>query len=255
MNPRIGSWYGRRVWVIGASAGIGRALGRLLADRGADVAFTARDARRLAEAVGGRPRATIRCADVTDPASLRAARDSLLAQWGGIDLVCVVAGSYVPMRADSFDLAAAHDLVRVNLGGALNCLDAVLPVLVAQGSGGVALVASAAGYGGLPRGLAYGPTKAALINLSEALYLDLRPRGVAVYQVNPGFVRTGLTSANPRPVPALIEADQAALRIVEGLERGRFHIHFPRRYTNVLRMLRLLPYGLYFAIVRKVAGG
>lgn len=254
MNPRIVSWYGRRVWVIGASAGIGRALARLLTDRGADVAFTARDPQRLVEAVGGRARATIRCADVTDPASLRAARDSLMVQWGGIDLVCLVAGTYAPMRADSFHLAAAQGLVRVNLGGALNCLDAVLPVLLAQGSGGIALVASVAGYGGLPRALAYGPTKAALINLSEALYLDLRPRGVAVYQVDPGFVRTDLTRGNAFPMPALIEPEEAALRIVEGFERGRFHIHFPRRFTNVLRLLRLLPYRLYFAIVRRATG-
>lgn len=111
-----------------------------------------------------------------------------------------------------------------------------------------------AGYAGLPKALVYGPTKAALINLSESLYLDLQPRGIAVYQINPGFVDTPLTAANDFPMPALMTAEAAAWELLRGMERGQFHIHFPKRFTNGMRLARLLPYRLYFWLVRKVTG-
>jgi short-subunit dehydrogenase len=126
--------------------------------------------------------------------------------------------------------------------------------MVARRRGHVAIVASVAGYGGLPTAAAYGPTKAALINLAETLYLDLSPRGIGVWIVNPGFVRTPLTDRNEFPMPALISADEAATHIVEGLASGRFEIHFPKRFTRWLRLLRLLPYGLYFRLVRRFTG-
>ena len=130
----------------------------------------------------------------------------------------------------------------------------VLPQLLRQGAGGVGIVASVAGYGGLPKALVYGPTKAALINLSESLYLDLRPRGIAVYQINPGFVDTPLTAHNDFPMPALMSTNDAALALVDGLEKGQFHIHFPRRFTNALRLARLLPYRAYFWLIHKITG-
>eukprot|EP01032_Pedospumella_encystans_P034570 gene34570-39084_t len=117
---------------------------------------------------------------------------------------------------------------------------------IEQGSGGIGIVASVAGYGGLPKALVYGPTKAALINLTETLYLDLAQRGIGVYQINPGFVDTGLTAGNDFDMPALITPEAAAKALVGGLERGRFHIHFPRRFSNSMRLLRLLPYSAYF---------
>jgi NAD(P)-dependent dehydrogenase (short-subunit alcohol dehydrogenase family) len=158
------------------------------------------------------------------------------------------------MRADAIDLAAANAMIDLNLRGAFNCLDAVLPLLIRQGSGGIGLVASVAGFGGLPKALVYGPTKAALINLAESLYLDLRPRGIAVYQINPGFVDTPLTAGNDFKMPALMTAADAADALVDGLERGDFHIHFPKRFTTGLRLARLLPYRLYFWLIHKVTG-
>ena len=254
MNPTIDDWSGKRVWVIGASTGIGEACAHELIDSGARVAFSARSLEKLVATTANTPRALALPLDVTDRASVAGACKRLVAEWGGIDLVLVVAGGYNEMRADSFDLAAANGLIDLNLRGVFNCLDAVLPVLLRQGSGGIGLVASVAGFGGLPKALVYGPTKAALINLSESLYLDLHPKGIAVYQINPGFVDTPLTAGNDFKMPALMTAQDAGAALVDGLERGQFHIHFPKRFTNSMRLARLLPYRLYFWLIRKVTG-
>ena len=254
MNPKVGDWHGKRVWLIGASTGIGEACGHLLIDLGARVAFSARSAARLSATVDGVARAIAVPLDVTDRASVGRACEHIVAEWGGLDLVLVVAGGYNEMRADSFDLAAANALIDLNLRGVFNCLDVALPLLLGQRAGGIGIVASVAGFGGLPKALAYGPTKAALINLTESLYLDLHPKGIAVYQINPGFVDTPLTAHNDFKMPALMSAADAAGELVDGIERGQFHIHFPRRFTNGLRFARLLPYRMYFWLIHKVTG-
>jgi NAD(P)-dependent dehydrogenase (short-subunit alcohol dehydrogenase family) len=254
MNPKIGDWGDKRVWVIGASTGIGEACAHELVDAGARVAFSARSLQKLAATTAGTPRALALPLDITERDSVAAACNRIVAEWGGIDLVLVVAGGYNEMRADSFDLDAANRLIDLNLRGVLNCLDAVLPLLLRQGAGGIGIVASVAGYGGLPKALIYGPTKAALINLTESLYLDLHPKGIAVYQINPGFVETPLTAGNDFKMPALMTASAAGAALVDGIERGQFHIHFPKRFTNSLRLARLLPYSLYFWLIRKVTG-
>lgn len=254
MNPRIRQWRGQRVWMIGASSGIGEAAAHLLLDLGARVAFSARSADKLERTVAGEPRALALPLDVLDHASVARACQRILAAWGGVDLVLIVAGGYNAMRADAIDLAAVKRMIDLNLHGAFNCLDVALPVLLGQGAGGIGIVASVAGYGGLPKALAYGATKAALINLSESLYLDLRARGIAVYQINPGFVDTPLTAGNDFSMPALMSAADAAYAMVDGIERGDFHIHFPKRFTNCMRLARLLPYKLYFWLIHKATG-
>ena len=108
----------------------------------------------------------------------------------------------------------------------------MLPALLAQGHGAIGIVSSVAGYRGLPKALVYGASKAALINFAETLYLDLRPRGLGVYLINPGFVKTPLTDKNEFRMPALITAEEAAAEILAGLRAGRFEIHFPRRFTG-----------------------
>ena len=130
----------------------------------------------------------------------------------------------------------------------------MLPGLLAQRSGALGIVASVAGYGGLPKALVYGASKAALINFTETLHLDLRPRGIGVYLVNPGFVATPLTARNQFRMPHLVSAEDAARAILAGLAAGDFEIHFPRAFTRQLKFLRLLPYRLYFALVRRATG-
>jgi len=254
MNSKIVSWRGRRVWVIGASSGIGAETARALQLRGARLALSARNAQALQQLAGNHAETLVLPLDITDPNSVTDAHRQILAQWGGIDLVLIVAGTYNKMRADNFDLQQAKQLLATNLNGPLNCLAAVLPMLLAQGSGGIGIVASVAGFRGLPEALIYGPSKAALINLCESLYLDLRPRGINVYLINPGFVATPLTAGNDFAMPALISAREAAEKLIIGIERGEFHIHFPKRFTNWLRVARLLPYRCYFWLIHKVTG-
>ena len=255
LNPLIRSWQGRRVWITGASSGIGAAVARLLLALGARVALSSRSADDLERMAAMHPSAALAAPlDVTDAAAVAPVLQRIVAAWGGIDLVLLCAGTHRPVRAWELDAEAARRLVDVNLNGVLNCLPPVVAQMLAQKSGGVGVVSSVAGYGGLPTALVYGATKAALINLAETLYLDLAPRGIGVHVINPGFVKTPLTDKNTFPMPALISADEAAREIISGLERGRFEIHFPRRFTLWLKLLRLLPYRWYFALVRKGTG-
>jgi len=252
LNAPIRDWRGTRVWLVGASSGIGAALARALIERGARVAATARSEGALVELVGKTGLAV--AADVTQPDALAAAYERIRAAWSGVDVVVYLAATYTPQRAGELTVADARRHVEVNLMGLYNLLPLVLPGLLEQKSGAIAIVSSVAGYRGLPGSLAYGPTKAALINLAEALYLDLEPRGVGVFLVNPGFVETPLTAQNTFKMPALIGADAAASEILRGLARGEFEIHFPKRFTRTLALLRHLPYALYFAAVRKGTG-
>jgi NAD(P)-dependent dehydrogenase (short-subunit alcohol dehydrogenase family) len=136
--------------------------------------------------------------------------------------------------------------------GALYLLDAVLPRLLGEGHGHISIVSSVAGYRGLPKGLAYGPTKAALINLAETLYVDLRASGIGVSLINPGFVATPATAQNDFEMPALITASQAAAEILAGWRKGEFEIHFPKRFTRWMKTLRLLPYTAFFALTSRL---
>lgn len=254
MNRKITSWAGKRVWIIGASSGIGAACATMLLEQGACVALSARHRASLEQLCEGQPLALALPLDITEPLQVRAVCGELTQLWSHVDLILVVAGGYQAMRADDFDLAAAQSLLALNVGGVFNCLAHALPLLLRQGAGGIGIVASVAGYGGLPKALAYGASKAALINLTESLYLDLHPRGIDVYQINPGFVATPLTAGNDFTMPALITAPQAAAAMLDGIERGQFHIHFPKRFTQCMRLARLLPYRAYFWLIRKVTG-
>jgi short-subunit dehydrogenase len=252
LNPKLADWRGQRVWLIGASSGIGEATAKLLMQRGARLALTSRSLDALTALADGN--AHVVPADVTDHVSLRAAFESICATLGGIDVVIINAGTHQPVRAWELDAAAAEKLVQVNLVGAMNVSALLAPYFAQSGGGRLAITASVAGYGGLPTGLVYGATKAALINFAETLYLDLAPRGVAVHLINPGFVKTPLTDLNDFKMPALIGADEAAREILAGIERGAFEIHFPRRFTRVLKLLNLLPYRLYFPLVHRITG-
>ncbi len=252
LNPRLADWNGQRVWLIGASSGIGEATARLLMQRGARVALTSRNQDALMTLAGGK--AMVAVADVTDRVRLKAAFDDVCAALGGIDVAIINAGTHRPVRAWELDAAAAEKLVQVNLVGAINAAALLAPYFAQRRSGHLAITASVAGYGGLPTGLVYGATKAALINFAETLYLDLAPRGVAVHLINPGFVKTPLTDLNDFTMPALIGVDEAAREILGGIERGQFEIHFPRRFTRMLKLLRLLPYRAYFPLVHRITG-
>lgn len=257
-NLPLTDWTGRVAWLVGASTGIGRALAHALHRRGATVIVSARGAAALQAFADGHPGAHALPLDVTDAAAVQSAAEALQQRHGRIDFVLFGAAIYQPMRADRFDLDVAVRHQRVNVEGALNLVAAVLPLLRAQGAAGepahLALVASVAGYRALPLALAYGPTKAALIHLAQSLHLDLCDSGVGVSVVNPGFVRTPLTAGNDFRMPALLEPDEAAEAMLRGWARGDFEIHFPRRFTWLLKALRWLPTGAYEQLVRRATG-
>jgi NAD(P)-dependent dehydrogenase (short-subunit alcohol dehydrogenase family) len=252
LNPPMADWTGRTVWMIGASTGIGRATAAALHQRGAKVVVSARKADALNSFVRQHPGSLALALDTTDGTAIQTAARQLL-DLGPLDCVVYCAGHYQAMRAETLDLPDMLRHIEVNYAGALKVLDAVLPALLARGSGHISLVGSVAGYRGLPQSLAYGPTKAALINLAETLYLDLHPKGIGVSIINPGFVATPLTAGNEFDMPALLTPEQAAQAIVAGWGKGAFEIHFPKRFTLWLKLLRILPNRLFFSLVRKVA--
>jgi NAD(P)-dependent dehydrogenase (short-subunit alcohol dehydrogenase family) len=258
MNKPITDWRGKRVWLLGASSGIGAALARALLSEGARVAVSARSAAKLEALVRDRPAGLVLPCDVADPGSIAAAWQSLLHHWQGVDLAIYIAGDYVPMRAWALDMTAAQRMIDVNLVGAVKFAACVVPQLLAQDNapvkGEIAFVASVAGYRGLPKSLIYGPTKAALINFAEALAIDLQPRGVGVRLINPGFVATPLTAGNDFAMPALQSSEEAAASIIAGYRSSAFEIHFPKRFTYVMKLLALLPARLYFPLVRRLTG-
>jgi NAD(P)-dependent dehydrogenase (short-subunit alcohol dehydrogenase family) len=253
LNAPLTGWRGRRVWLIGASTGIGRATAEALLERGAQVIVSARNDAALQEIAARWPGAQAVPFDASEVLQVRTAAHEVLAG-GPLDLAVYCAGYYRGLRATGYDLAEMLRHQEVNYLGALYMLDAVLPGMLQRGAGHLSLVSSVAGYRGLPMSLAYGPTKAALNNLAETLYIDLRPRGIGVSVVCPGFVDTPLTAQNRFRMPAIVTPAQAAEAMIAGWERGRFEIHFPRRFTLAMKAAALLPFGLYQALARRTTG-
>lgn len=254
LNPPLRDWHGKRVWLVGASTGIGRATASALHAQGAQVVVSARKVAELDAFVAAHPGAVAVPLDATDRHSVRAAVTEA-AHGGGLDCVVYCAGHYAPQQASALDLDELLRHNAVNYLGALHVLDAVVPLLLAQPPqrrGHISLVGSVAGYRGLPNSLAYGPTKAALIHLAEALYIDLHAKGVGVSLISPGFVETPLTAQNRFKMPALITPQEAARQMLRGWARGAFEVHFPRRFTLGMKLLQLLPYRAYFATLRRL---
>jgi short-subunit dehydrogenase len=252
-NPPITDWHGRSVWLVGASSGIGLACAEALHAAGARVCVSARQAALLQDFADHHPGALALPLDVTDASAVKQAAAQVQTQHG-LDVVIYCAGYYKAETATAFDMNSMHTHLHVNFTGALLLLDAVLPTLLAQARGHLSLVSSVAGYRGLPNSLAYGPTKAALTHLAEVLYMDLKDRGIGVSVVHPGFVATPLTAQNNFHMPALITPAQAAQAMLQGWRDGLFNIHFPKRFTRVMGLLRILPYRWYFPLVRQFTG-
>ena len=250
LNTPIKDWTQQRVWIIGASTGIGEALAKQLTRQGARVCLSARSKDKLDALAKTLPGSIASPLDMTNAASVSQAAQSLFNTWGGVDLVVVMAGTYVEMRAQNFDLEKAKHQIDVNINGVLNVLSPVLPQLLKQRSGHLSIVSSVAGYRGLPNSLVYGSSKAALLNMAESLYIDLVSEGISVSIVEPGFVETPLTANNKFPMPFIITADQAAMEMIKGYNKGEFEINFPKAFTRILRFLRILPNSAYFRAVK-----
>ncbi|QWD90681.1 SDR family oxidoreductase [Polynucleobacter sp. MWH-Braz-FAM2G] len=249
----LDSFTDKRIWIIGASSGIGEACAKALLSKGANIALSSRRVERLNQvaATGKINQTLVIPLDVTDDRQFQDAYKIILDTWGGIDLLLFVSGVYIPLRADHFDINIARQTIDANLLGPMRAVALVTPEMVKAKSGHIAIVGSVAGYSGLPKALAYGPSKAAIINFCENLYYDLLPTGISVHMISPGFVATEATAKNDFEMPALISAEEAAQEILTGIQDGEFDIHFPKRFSRFLKFLRILPYPIYFWIVRR----
>ncbi len=245
-------------WITGASSGIGKAIALELARRGWTVAISARREDELqnvaAESNGFKGKVIAFALDVTDGEAAAKCAQTIEAALGPIALAMFNAGIAPYIQAPNLDLAAVRKVIDVNLYGVFSGLAAVLPAMAKRGKGHIAVTASVAGYGGLPRAAAYGATKAAVIHACEALRFDCEQLGIKLQVVNPGFVRTPLTAKNDFPMPTIISEDEAARRTVDGLASSRFEITYPRRLAWTLKFLNILPYWLYFPIVARATG-
>jgi len=244
------------VWITGASSGLGKALALRMAHEGWRVAASARGADKLVElkraAADGPGSIHAMPLDVTDAAATAATIARIEDELGPIDQAVLNAGSHTPVRAGALKIEDFRALVELNLMGTVHCLSPLLARMTARRSGRIAIVASVAGYRGLPTSAAYGMTKAGLINLAEALKPELDALGVTLQIVNPGFVRTPLTDRNPFPMPFLMEVEDAAAALQRGLQSQRFEIVFPRRLAYIMKVLRCLPAPLAFALTRRL---
>jgi short-subunit dehydrogenase len=245
-------------WITGASTGIGRELAVAMAKAGWTVAATARSADKLAEleqqsnAWKGRIHAFP--ADVTDAARMVSTVEAIEASAGKIALAIFNAGNYWPASGDRLDVKKFADTYALNVMGHVNGLAPVVEKFKSRGFGHIMMVASASGYSGLPTAAAYGASKAAVINMAEALKFDFDGMNIRIQVINPGFVETPLTSKNKFAMPALMPAAKAVDRIIAGISNGGFELTFPRRFTYALKLMRLLPYPLYFPIMKKMTG-
>lgn len=240
----------KTVWITGASSGIGRELARLLDGNSCHIAASARSVGKLAALQDESLSVKAYPLDVTDAETVSSTVDQIEWDMGPIDLAVLSAGVWTMMRSDDIDLEAVRAGVEVNYLGVVNAVHALVPRMLERGRGHIAIVASVAGYRGLPKSVAYGPTKAALINLAETLRTELEPRGITISLVNPGFVDTPMTQGNPFPMPAIMSAPDAARRLLAGLERRKYEIVFPRMFGAAMKLLRLLPNAIYFWFVR-----
>lgn len=244
---------GKTAWVIGASSGIGRALALKFAHEGWQVAVSARRGEaleELARETGARIRPFP--LDLCDRQAVKPVAAAIRQEMGPLSLVVQAAGTYERDVATSFDADAMRRMVELNLMGTAHCLEAIIPLMIADGGGRIALVASVSGYAGLPGGGMYGATKSALITMAESMEPELSRHGVSICVINPGFVSTPLTALNDFPMPFMISAEKAADHIHSGLQKGRFEIAFPWQMVLGLKFLRLLPYPLFFALTRRM---
>ena len=244
---------GKVAWVVGASSGIGAAVARELRRRGATVAISARREDRLREVAGGDM--LVVPVDVTDAASVVAAAGRIREKLGVIDLAVLSAGYWKQMDPTNWDTEVFDRHIRINLTGMSNSIAAVLPEMLRQDHGVIAGIASVAGYRGLAGAEAYGATKAAQINLLESLRVHVARTGLQVTTICPGFVRTDLTAGNPFPMPFIIEPDQAARSICDGLERDSAQIVFPARMALLMKVARLVPSRVWTALWARTSIG
>ncbi len=243
----------RVTWIVGGSSGIGRALAEGLLLQGDRVVVSARHLEGLADlAERYGDQVQLIAVDVTEPETLDKGLSELLARWARIDRVILNAADYSPMSLADFDPALFERLMQINYMGVIHGINAVRQQFLQQGAGQILITASVAGFRGLPYAAPYGATKAALINMAESLAPEFARKGVLLRVINPGFVRTALTAKNDFEMPGILEPEEAARLILKKLDRRGFELLVPTGFGLVMKLIRILPYPLFFALTRRM---
>lgn len=241
------------VWIIGASSGIGEALAYELASRGAVLALSARNEASL-KAITDKLNSNehkIFSFDVSNAEQFKRNAHAIRANLGRIDSIIYLSAVYFPQSLKALDLYQTKEMIDINLLGAFHCIQSVLPIFIEQQTGQIALCGSVAGYIGLPNGQPYSATKAAIQNLAESLYLEHSDM-LDIKLISPGFVKTPMTAKNQFKMPMMIEVDVAAKHIANGLLKNNFEIHFPKRFTYILKFINCLPNWMKLKLMKTI---
>ncbi len=244
----------RRVFLTGASSGIGRALALEYAQSGARLGLVARRDDKLQELMRALPNPSLHlcyAVDVNDHAALREAAQDFIRQAGGVDVVIANAGiSYGTLTERRADLAVFEKIIQTNLIATVATFAPFIDTMKAQAARGerdlrLVGVASVAGIRGMPGAGAYSASKAAVISYCESLRVELRGQGIRVVTIAPGYIDTPMTQVNRYPMPFLMPADRFARRAVQLIGRGRSYAVIPWPMRGVSWLLKLLPNGLF----------
>ena len=242
----------KKIWITGASSGIGKAVAEKFASEGWRVAVSARR-KEILENMAKNQNIFSFPLDVTNQEQINSIFKNILSEFGSLDLCLFSSGTYEPKDEQKIDPEKIRNVINVNFLGVIDCVKAVEEYFKNRKSGIITIVSSIAGYRGLPNTTGYGPSKSALISLAESLYFDFERHNVRVCLVSPGFIKTPMTDKNDFKMPFLKTTDYAAEKIYDGLvNKNNFEIHFPKSLTIILKILSFLPSKIYFSLVGKM---
>jgi short-subunit dehydrogenase len=241
----------KKIWITGASSGIGKALALKFAKENWNVAISARR-KELLDKIAENQNISSFPLDVTDDNKVQEVVSNILSEFKGIDLCVFCSGAYDPKLEQEINKQQIRKIMEVNFFGVLNCVKAVEDYFKKEKKGQISIVSSVAAYRGLPNSSGYGPSKAALTNLTESLYFDFKKYNVRISLISPGFIKTPLTSQNTFNMPFIKTPEFAANKIYNGITNGSaFEVHFPKELTLILKFLRILPYRAYLFLINK----
>ena len=241
----------KKIWITGASSGIGKAVAEKFANEGWKVAVSARRKEILDEMANNQNIFSYPL-DVTNQEQVNNIFTKILNDFGDIDLCIFSSGTYDPKNEQSINMEKIKNVINVNFFGVVGCVKAVETYFKEKKIGQISIVSSIAGYRGLPNSSGYGPSKAALTNFAESIYFDFKKFNVNISVISPGFIKTPLTDKNEFSMPFLETPEFAAKKIFDGLIKNKsFEIHFPKPLTLLLKFFRILPYKIYLFLIDK----
>ena len=241
----------KKIWITGASSGIGKALAEKFASEGWGVAVSARRKEILDEMANNKNISSYPL-DVTNQKQISDVFSKIINEFGSLDLCVFSSGTYDPKLEQEINIEQNKFVMETNFFGVLHCIKSVEKYFKDKKDGHISVVSSIAAYRGLPNSSGYGPSKAALTNLTESLYFDFKKHNVRISLVSPGFIKTPLTDKNEFPMPFIKSPEFAAEKMFNGLTKSKaFEIHFPKALTLLLKFLRILPYRIYLFLIDK----